>query len=235
MNKLFDLDNPVMEFLSKLFDLIVLNMLYIVSCIPIVTIGASTSALYYVCLKMYRGHEPYIWKNYWKAFRQNFKQSTLVWLIMFVAFGFLWMDFQIINTQDTSVFSVIRVALWIIGLFLICIYMYIFPILSHFECTTKQAFKNAALMIIAHLPNTIILLAMYGIIFYIPTMSSGAYAMEVCLAFLCGFSVVAYLACSCFDRVFKRYEPEEEEIVDRFLSGDWDPSDDSNNSDDTQE
>lgn len=69
MNRLFNIDNPVMQFLSKMFDLIVLNLIFILSCIPIITIGASISALYYVCLKMLRGEDPYIWQNFWKSFR----------------------------------------------------------------------------------------------------------------------------------------------------------------------
>ena len=60
MNRLFNIDNPVMQFLSKMFDLVVLNLIFILSCIPIITIGASISALYYVCLKMLRGEDPYI-------------------------------------------------------------------------------------------------------------------------------------------------------------------------------
>lgn len=93
MNRLFNIDNPVMQFLSKMFDLIVLNLIFILSCIPIITIGASISALYYVCLKMLRGEDPYIWQNFWKSFRQNFKQSTVVWLLFLAAVVILGMDF----------------------------------------------------------------------------------------------------------------------------------------------
>ena len=76
MSNFFSPDNPVMEFIAKIFDLVVLNLIFIFSCVPIVTIGASTSALSYVTLKMVRGEDPYIWKNFWKSFRQNFKQGT---------------------------------------------------------------------------------------------------------------------------------------------------------------
>ena len=103
MNRLFNIDNPVMQFLSKMFDLVVLNLIFILSCIPVITIGASISALYYVCLKMLRGEDPYIWQNYWKAFRQNFKQSTIVWLLFLAAVVILGMDFYIINSHFRKV------------------------------------------------------------------------------------------------------------------------------------
>ena len=71
MSRFFNPDNPIMEFIAKIFDLILLNLIFIFSCVPIITIGASTSALSYVTLKMVRGEDPYIWQNFWKSFRQN--------------------------------------------------------------------------------------------------------------------------------------------------------------------
>lgn len=111
MSRFFNPDNPVMEFIAKIFDLVILNLIFIFSCVPIITIGASTSALSYVTLKMVRGEDPYIWRNFWKSFRQNFKQGTLVWIFSILIFIFLGMDFYIINSQNTSLFAVVRILL----------------------------------------------------------------------------------------------------------------------------
>lgn len=89
MSRFFNPDNPIMEFIAKIFDLILLNLLFIFSCVPIITIGASTSALSYVTLKMVRGEDPYIWQNFWKSFRQNFKQGTLYGYFPFWSLSFL--------------------------------------------------------------------------------------------------------------------------------------------------
>lgn len=105
MSRFFNPDNPVMEFIAKVFDLVILNLIFIFSCVPIITIGASTSALSYVTFKMVRGEDPYIWRNFWKSFRQNFKQGTLVWIFSILIFIFLGMDFYIINSQNTSLFA----------------------------------------------------------------------------------------------------------------------------------
>ena len=64
MSRFFNPDNPIMEFIAKIFDLILLNLIFIFSCVPIITIGASTSALSYVTLKMVRGEDSYIWHNF---------------------------------------------------------------------------------------------------------------------------------------------------------------------------
>lgn len=209
MNRLFSPDNIVMQFLSKIFDLMVLNLLFILSCVPVVTVGASLSALYYVCLKMLRGEDPYIWKNYWKSFRENFKQSTIIWLLSLAAFAFLGMDFYIINSQDTALFAVIRVALWIISLILVSMFLYAFPVISHFKCTLKQVIRNAGLMAIGHLPYTFLLLLLFGGIFFLMNVSTRLFALVIVVSGICGFSVVAYTACIAFDRIFKKYEPEK--------------------------
>ena len=109
MNRLFNIDNPIMQFISKIFDLVLLNLLFILFSIPVITAGASLSALYYVSLKILRGVDPYIWQNFFKAFRQNFKQATLVWILLLLAAVLLGMDFYIINSQDTVVFAVVRI------------------------------------------------------------------------------------------------------------------------------
>ena len=72
MSRLFNLDSPIMVFLSKMADLLILNLLALICCIPIITIGASMTAMSYVTLKMVRDEECYIAKDFFKSFRQNF-------------------------------------------------------------------------------------------------------------------------------------------------------------------
>lgn len=210
MNRLFNIDNPIMQFISKIFDLVILNLIFILSCIPVITVGASLSALYYVSLKMVRGEDPYIWQNFWKAFRQNFKQSTIVWVLYLLIITFIGMDFYIINSQDTVLFAVIRVGLWVVCAVLLSMFLYVFPVISHFVCTTKQALKNAAFMAMGHLPYTIILLAVCGLILYLCTVSVTTFALVIVLSGICGFSVIAFTYCILFDRIFKKYEPGED-------------------------
>lgn len=210
MNRLFNPDNPVMQFISKIFDLVILNLIFIFGCVPVITVGASLSGLYYVSLKMVRGEEPYIWKNFWKGFRQNFKQGTILWLMFLAVCTFLGMDFYIINSQDTVLFAAVRVLLWVICGILLGMFLYVFPVISHFICTTKQAVKNAFFMTFGHLPYTMVLLGICGAILYLGTVSAKAFAMIVVISGVCGFSVLAFTACIIFDRIFKKYEPAEE-------------------------
>ena len=208
MSRFFNPENPVMEFIAKIFDLVILNLIFIFSCVPIITIGASTSALSYVTLKMVRGEDPYIWRNFWKSFRQNFKQGTLVWIFSILIFIFLGMDFYIINSQNTSLFAVVRILLWIVCAVALSVFLYVFPVISHFVCTTKQALKNALLMTFGHLPYTLMMLALAGLLLFLCSSSSKLFAMIVVLSGICGFSVVSFVYSIMFDRIFQKYESE---------------------------
>lgn len=212
MNQFFNPDNIVMQFLKKMSDLVILNLLFLISCIPVITIGASLSAMYYVNLKIIRGEDPYIWRNYWKAFRENFKQSTVVWLVFLVIFIFLKLDFDIINAQESGWFPGLKNVLLVISAFLISVFIYVFPIISHFVCTTKQAVKNAALMSLGHLPFTLLLLILHIGVYFIAGMSVNALGMAITVGLICGFSTISLTACIFFNIIFKRYDPEPEPV-----------------------
>lgn len=212
MNRLFNLDNPFMQFLFRVSDLIILNLIFMLSCIPIVTIGASISALHSVCLKIVRGQESYMWQGFWKAFRQNFKQGTILWIISILLFIFINMDYTILNAVDIPFFSYLKVALGAVSAILFSMFIYVFPVIAHFKCTIRQAIKNALFMTIGHLPFSIILVVMYSLIFLLATWNVKTLALVIVVATICGFSVVTLTACIIFDRIFKKYEPEQEPV-----------------------
>lgn len=82
MGRIFDMDSPVMRFLGRLADLMILNLVTLLCCLPVVTIGASLTAMHYVLLKMVRNEESYIVRSFFKSFKENFKQATVIWLII---------------------------------------------------------------------------------------------------------------------------------------------------------
>ena len=85
MGGMFDVDSPVMNVLNKIMNLMILNLCFVAGCIPVVTAGAAMTALYSVNLKMVRNEEAYIFSSYWRAFKENFRQSTVCWLLLVCA------------------------------------------------------------------------------------------------------------------------------------------------------
>ena len=146
--KLFNLDSPVMVFLSKVANLMILNVLTIICCIPIFTAGAAITALYYVTIKMARGDDPYIIKGYFKSFKENFKQATIIWLIMLVVIAIIAVDWRVTLVMMTgSSAKIMKTVLFIVSFLLLLTGLYIFPVLSRFDNTVKNTFRNAFLIL----------------------------------------------------------------------------------------
>ena len=82
MNNLLNLDGPVMRLINKIVYSVYLNILWFICCIPIVTIGASTTALFYVTLKIAKNEEGNLTKAFFHSFKENLKQGTVIWLIL---------------------------------------------------------------------------------------------------------------------------------------------------------
>ncbi|HKM22566.1 MAG TPA: DUF624 domain-containing protein [Lachnospiraceae bacterium] len=207
MNRLFDLENPVMVFLGRLADLVWLNILYIICCIPVFTIGAATSALYYVTMKMVKDEEGYITKSYFKAFKDNFKQATLIWLMTLAIIIIFFVDFWILNQMDGSIGKIIFVALFMVSTIVVFTLIYIFPLLAKFENTIKNSLKNALLISIRHLPMTVLLIL--GIV--APFVLLYFFIQLAPLVFVILFSLIAFYTSYIYRKVFDRYIPVEED------------------------
>ena len=163
MNHLFNLDGPVLQFINKIVYSVYLNILWFICCIPVITIGASTTALFYVTLKISKNEEGSITKTFFHSFKENLRQGTVIWLIL-LAFGIILgidgyvlyhMRFEnVFWTLCTAVFCVAAAAYAII-------LMYIFPLLARFDNTIGAMFKNALFIGVRFLFCTVLMAAIY--------------------------------------------------------------------------
>ena len=172
MDRFFNMDNKFFTFMSRVADLIILNILCIVCCIPIVTIGPSISAMFYVTMKMVRNEESYIVRGFFKSFKQNLKQGIVINLIMLAAAVLLAIDISICRGTAGSLGKVLLVIFMMILVVYLMLFMYIYPVLAKFYNTIKNTFTNAFLMSIRHLPYTalmILISAAPALAFFIPS------------------------------------------------------------------
>ena len=143
---IFKFDSPVMQFMGKLADFIILNLLTIVCSIPIITFGAAYSAKYYVSMKIIRKEEGTVFKPYFKAFKDNFKQATLIWIIQLAIIILLGLDWiWIYNRGFNNVNGFYMAVLGVLTCFVFFVTATIFPLIARFEMTTTEAFKGAGL------------------------------------------------------------------------------------------
>ena len=157
MDRFFNMDNKFFTVMGRVADLIMLNVVFLICCLPIVTIGASLTALHYVTLKMARNEESYIIKSFFKSFKQNFKQATIINLIMLAGGAVLYLDLNIVSNMTGSMSQVMYILLIALGFLYLIIFLYIYPVLAKFYNSIKNTFRNALLMAIRHLPYTILM------------------------------------------------------------------------------
>ena len=217
--KFFNLDSPLMKGLSRMTDILWLNILTLVCSIPIITAGASFTALHYVCLKMVRDEEGYITKDFFKSFKQNFKQATVIWLIILAIIAVFYVDYKVLVAYTGAIPKPIIVAGVIAAVvFLLFTALYVFPVLSHFDNKTGATIKNAFFMSILALPRTIVMviyrLLPWAILYFVERFETASFMIPLTALFW--FSLPAYLSAMLYNKTFKRFEPEKASTNDDF-------------------
>lgn len=206
MHNTLDYNSTPLGFISGVCDLILLNLLFLLSSLPVFTIGAAVSGMYYVNLKTVRGEGGGVWKTYWKGFRENFKQATLFWLMFLGICILLAADFWVLPIMLPNFYQIPRIMVCMVFLAACTVMLYLFPILTRFLCTGKQALKNALLMMTGHFPWTLVLLVLHGIFPALCLLSEVFFLYAACGFLICGFSVINLTASHIFHKILNRYE-----------------------------
>ena len=193
MSKLFSMDSPLMRFLTKIADLMVLNILFCVTSIPLFTVGASWTALYSVTLKMVRDEEGPVFRSYFQSFRQNFRQATLLWLGVLAVLALLVLDVRALNGMaGETVLGVLRVGVEILAILGIMVLQYLFPSLARFEASLADTLKNACILAIANLPRTALMTAAAVGAAWITLINNTTIAVGLMAWPLIGFALMAF-------------------------------------------
>ena len=209
--KLFSPDSKFMRFMSVLGDLMLLNFIFLLCSVPVVTIGASITALYTVVFRMVREKDSRsVVVQFFRSFRQNFRRATLLWLLLLPAGGVLALDLWL--------FSVVTgVMRWLSILFLLLMVLvlftagYAFPLLSQFENGVKGTLKNALFLSLAHLPRTLSVTALNLLPFVLLYCNLYLFLYVGFLWIFLYFSAAAYLNARTLERVFAPFREQKEE------------------------
>ncbi|MBQ1458288.1 MAG: YesL family protein [Butyrivibrio sp.] len=239
MSKLFDLDSPLMRILNKVADLMILNVATLLFCVPgffsgyvalqiymsegvinlpailmfvvlSIPIGSALTGMHFVLLKMVRGDEAYIIKDFWKSFKLNFKQASVIWLIFEVAGFLLIADYKIYMGSDTFP-KIMLIMTGVVAIVIFIIYIYVFPVLSRFSNTIANTIKNSFLMSVLGLPRTLGMILITGASFALPVLGATLIYRIFPIYLLFGLSLPGFLCALLYSPLFKRFEPEVEE------------------------
>lgn len=194
MNNWFNPDRPLLAFITKMTYSAYLNILWLVCSLPIVTVGASTTALFYVTLKMAEDRDDGLTRMFFRAFRQNFKPATKLWLILLGVGVFLGVDgYILLHLWSQKVFWTLIAALLIAAAIVYAIVLlYAFPLLARFENTTFGILKASLLVGLRYLVCTLVMAGIYFLMGWIVVyLFTPAFLLGFgCCAMLCSFLLV---------------------------------------------
>lgn len=197
----FNYDNAVITTINKIVDMVLLSLVYVILCIPIITIGPATTALYYAVVKNVRRERSYPFREFFKSFKENFKQGFVINLIFIIIYLVLYVDIQFakqMTGNTATIFSGIFFGLIILA---IAVNMHVYPYLSRFEVTIKQLFKNSFFLAMRHLPSTIFMMIILGAGLFL------TWIIPITLFFTP--ALVVLLQSLFIERIFKKYMPEK--------------------------
>ncbi|MCI9074910.1 MAG: YesL family protein [Dorea sp.] len=207
------MDNIIVRALSRVSDLILLNILWIICSLPVVTIGASTTALYSVMLKMAANEEGYILRGFLGGFRKNWKQSTMVWMVLLLTGAVIGADFMIVRRMPGGLGSAGMVLTGAAALIYLIEIVFVFPLIAKFENTTLHMMKNAILIPAARFPFMALVMLLIGMciaLTFLNTMTILAGAVIWCLI---GVSLLAYANSFLLLGMFRPFLNREEDTV----------------------
>ncbi len=201
---IFAPDGKLAIALNRIGSLIVLNLLTILCSLPLFTIGAAMTALYSMTMRIARREEGAILKGYFRAFRENFRQATILWLIFGSLMAFMAFDIYLLKSLTGNFGLLYRILLFLIiaGFAMECIH--IFALQARFDNTARNTAKNALLLCVGRFPQAVLMLA----VTVSPLLLLSVSTRFVSVIFLIGLSGPAYLAGIYFAAVLRRYEGE---------------------------
>lgn len=204
----FSADGTGFQFFSTASNLVILNLLWVLCCIPVVTAGAATAALYAVVIQMIRGEDSYIVRSFFASMKQNFRQSTVLWLVMLSVAGILVFDLSFSSQALLPGAQVLFILTAMLAAVLALSAVYVFPIQAVFENSIKRTLKNALFMGLAYLPLSVLAVALaLGPLAVLLVFSEKIWT-ALFFDLVIGFAFFAWVQAHIFVRIFQKYMPK---------------------------
>lgn len=207
MKNLFNLDNPFIQFLSRVGDLIILNFLFLVCSIPVLTIGASATALQKTTQAILYDEDNGTLKTFFRAFRENFRQATVVWVLMLIFAVSAAFNYLIVSGLTAGVLSV--VLKWVMAVLcavVVILGVYIFPLIARYRNTLREHATNSLILAVVKLPRTIALVGLALMPVIIAVISIQTFLTTLVFWLAVGFGFTSYMSSMLLKPVFAELE-----------------------------
>ena len=198
--KKLSVDNPFFNLMGAIGDFMLLNIVFLITCIPVVTVGTALTALYRVMIRRLQGESAYPVREYFRTFRKEWKQSTLLWIVLLAAGGVL--GFDILYAKNMS--RALNICIGALTLLWGFVYTYTFPLQGQYRNSVKNTLKNAFLLSVANLHFTIPMVLVNAVPIICILLGDFAVAMMVPVYIVVGFSMTAWVNSFLLLRIFKK-------------------------------
>ena len=214
MKNIFNLESPLMQMLTRAGDMILLNVLFLICCIPVVTAGASIAALHKMMQELIYETDSGTFKGFFRAFKANFKQATIVWIVMLLVILSLGCDALLIITFFSGSESVkwMLILLAVLAVLVCCVAAYMIPLLVRYQNTLREHLTNAAVLAIIKLPRTIGLVLLNLMPLILLSLSLNAFIQTLIFWVVIGFSFTTYMEVTLLKPVFAELEGSKDNI-----------------------
>ena len=202
--KLFDYDSGFMQFITLLSRLTLLNILWTVCCIPVVTAGAATAAQYYSAQKLFEG-DTHIFGNFRAGMRLYWRKSTIIWLFTALLSSAFLIGFYILTTAVVPGQTILTSISALAFVTMLMILLWVYPVMIHFTGNLREIFFNAFVFTFMYAPITLIAAALYGLFAFL----AFRYAIVLGLYLIFGQSLIVYAILVLFGKVFQKYKTNQ--------------------------
>lgn len=198
-------DSKFMFYANKFCDLIALNLVMLIFCIPVFTIGTSITAMHYVLLKILRDElSDGVIRSFWSAFKNNFRQATLLWLIYLPVGVLICLDLLLFNKGLLPLPGILKYLLFALGIVWMLSMNWVLILQSRYDNAIKATIRNSFLFFLFHPVDSILISAVlcipFALIVFLPQLTP--------VVLFCGFGLSGILSAALYNRIFIRHEGE---------------------------
>lgn len=198
MRGIFNPENSFWEFATNITNLLAISILWILCCIPVFSVGVSTTAMFSYSIKLAKNTEGYVIRTFFQEWKKNFWKATLLWIIFLILGGFLFVDAYILWSIGTYFSNIIFFMLMAISILYLLTGIYVFPVLAYYKESIADVLKRSFILSIGNLPISFVIVLIYTFAGWVIVKK------PITIVFIGGFAI--YLSSFFFNHVFSKFD-----------------------------
>lgn len=206
VKSIFNTDNLFMRICEKILDLVTVNLLFLLSCLPLVTIGIAKISLYETLFEIKGARRVKVTAMYMQAFRKNWKVGLKLGLLELLLLGISLFDLVLFWKQETMLFQMLKATCIGVIIFTSLLFLCIYPLAAKFEMTIKDLLQTGLIMVSLHFPWFFLMIALLAVIVFFLSSSGFVLLLGFTLFVLVGFAALGFLQLPIMETIFNKYK-----------------------------